>query len=106
LRDKYNIPDNVFKSACGFGGGIGLAGEETCGAFLGGAMVIGFLFGRSYKEVGNILKLRTVSEYRRRLKQKFDIEYVSFNCEDIQKVIMGKGGFKLFKTEELKISIL
>lgn len=103
LKEKYDVPNDVFKSACGLGGGVGLTGEGTCGAFLGGAMVIGYLFGRGFEEVDNILKLRTVSEYVRRYKQKFMDEYGSFNCADIQKKLMGKGGFKLYKPEELEL---
>lgn len=103
LREKYSVPNEVFKAASGFSGGVGSTGQGTCGSFLGGAMVISYLFGRGYENVNDVAKLRKASEYTRRYQKKFLDAYGSFDCAAIQKKLMGQGGFRLYIPEELAL---
>jgi len=41
--------EDAFKAATGLAAGIGLSTEGTCGALIGGAMAIGYFFGRDRK---------------------------------------------------------
>lgn len=103
LKDKYGIPDHLFKAASGFTGGLGLAGEGPCGAFLGGVMILSYLYGRDLKHFDDISKLRDFSKLVRIYKKYFIKEYGSFECADIQKKLFGKGGFKLYNPEEREL---
>ena len=100
VRDLYDVPPQVFQAASGLSGGIGLSGEGPCGAFLGGAMLISSLFGRSIDNLSDKGAMRRSATYVRKFKEYFDAEYGSFNCADIQRKIMGRGGFKLYIPEE------
>jgi len=47
MMELLNIGNKeILKSATGFGGGIGNMGS-TCGAFSGGVLILGILYGRS-----------------------------------------------------------
>jgi len=47
MMELFNIKNKeILKSATGFGGGIGNMGA-TCGAFAGGVLILGILYGRS-----------------------------------------------------------
>jgi len=100
FKEEYNIiSDELFKAGNGLAGGIGLMGS-ACGALTGGAMVIGAISGRSYdnledKEKNSFKSLTMVKE----LTKKFNKEYKTFICFDIQKEIMGKS-YNLWNAEE------
>ncbi|NIQ05495.1 MAG: C_GCAxxG_C_C family protein, partial [Candidatus Korarchaeota archaeon] len=47
---------DVFKAASGLADGLGLSGDGACGALVGGAMVISYLFGRERKDFEDIFK--------------------------------------------------
>ena len=100
VKDLYDVPPEVFKAASGLSGGVALTGEGPCGAFLGGAMLIGSLYGRSLDNLSDKRSMSKAAAHVRKFKQYFDAEYGSFNCADIQRKIMGRGGFKLYLSDE------
>ena len=92
----YNLyPDlrneDIFKSATGLGGGMGLTTKGGCGALAGAIMVISQLTGRSLQNIADPEKQRFVT-YRlgEKLVNKFIIEYGTVTCEKVQEKLMGK----------------
>jgi len=68
LGDSVN---DLVPLATGFGGGIGGSKKETCGALVGGVLVLGALFGRDSSDQDDEV-VYTLSElYRQRLLKKF-----------------------------------
>jgi C_GCAxxG_C_C family probable redox protein len=102
VKDRYDVPPEVFKAASGLSGGVALTGEGPCGAFLGGAMLIIYMYGRSLENLKDKRSMRTAAEYVRKFKEYFDAQYGSFQCAGVQRKIMGQGGFKLYLPEEFE----
>ena len=100
VKDTYDVPPEIFKAASGLSGGIALTGEGPCGAFIGGAMLIGHMWGRSMDNLADKRSMRTAADHVRKFKEYFDAEYGSFQCADVQRTIMGQGGFKLYLPDE------
>lgn len=100
FHDVFGFPsENVVKAGSGLGGGVGLTGN-TCGALIGAAMVVSFRKGRSYENLDDdtpTLSFRMAKE----LCERFEEEYGSVNCYDIQEVIMGDS-FNLWNEEEYR----
>lgn len=71
-------------------GGLGLTGEGACGALIGGAMVVSYLFPRTYSNFDDPERKRWKT-YRlvKRLLNKFVREYGGCKCRDVQKKIFG-----------------
>jgi hypothetical protein len=63
-------------------------------------MLIGHMYGRSLDNLKDKRSMRTAATYVRKFKEYFDAQYGSFQCADIQRKIMGQGGFKLYLPEE------
>jgi len=95
------ISDEVFKASTGFSGGIGLMGG-TCGAFIGGVIVLSNFLGREYKYFNDPQEIRRknyhlVIELSDRFKQKYN----SYICKNIQERIMGRS-FNFWNPDEYK----
>ena len=85
-----NIPDEVFKGATGLAGGIGLQGY-ACGALSGGAIALSCYMGRDIAHFDDPEKIRFQSfRLCEKLVRKFEAEYGSANCADIQTKLMGR----------------
>jgi C_GCAxxG_C_C family probable redox protein len=93
--------DDVFRSASGLADGLGLTGDGACGALVGGAMVIGYLFGRKKKDFSDMMKPMTSYMLTKRLHDRFVEKYGTCRCYDIQKSLMGRT-FNLYDPSELK----
>lgn len=93
--------DDVFRSASGLADGLGLTGDGACGALVGGAMVIGYLFGRKKKDFSDMMKPMTSYILTKRLHDRFVERYGTCRCYDIQKSLMGRT-FNLYDPSELK----
>jgi C_GCAxxG_C_C family probable redox protein len=80
--------EQAFKSSYGLGGGAGLCSRGTCGAVVGGIMVISSLIGRSYKDFtsGRNPECYAVS---RNFLEAFQKEYGTILCGEVQTKIMG-----------------
>ena len=93
--------DDVFRSASGLADGLGLTGDGACGALVGGAMVIGYLFGREKEDFSDMMKPMTSYILTKRLHDRFVERYGTCRCYDIQKSLMGRT-FNLYDPSELK----
>jgi C_GCAxxG_C_C family probable redox protein len=93
--------DDVFRSASGLADGLGLTGDGACGALVGGAMVIGYLFGRKKKDFSDMMKPMTSYILTKRLHDRFVEKYGTCRCYDVQKSLMGRT-FNLYDPSELE----
>ena len=99
LIDYFPIEEILFKAASPCSGGIANAGTGPCGGFLGGALVIGYFFGRDFlhrTESGKNYKDR---ELVNALRTKYYEHYGGVICRDVQKAVFGHS-FDLFDPEE------
>ena len=92
LQDALGISDpNVFKAASGFAGGIGLAGDSACGAYVGGVMIMSGYLGREKDNFGDPERVRFKSfDLARQLHDLILKEFGSVNCHDIHNHIYGR----------------
>ena len=96
--------DDVFRSASGLADGLGLTGDGSCGALVGGAMAISYLFGREKKDFSDMLKPMRSYMMVKKLHDRFVEQYGSCRCYDIQKRLMGRT-FNLYDPSELEKAI-
>ncbi len=97
IQENLNLTDEgAFKAATPLVGGVALMGD-TCGAVIGGLMAIGLVFGRSKIEDGEALSkcLRPARMFYRRFQQ----QYGSCICRDLQKIALGRS-FDMTKKED------
>lgn len=98
-----HVSDDVFQSAAGFAGGIGLAGHDCCG-LLGGVMLISCFKGRIRTDFQDEARSnRETYRMTRLLLNRFIEMYGTTNCRTVQEKIMGqpfdlstKEGYKAF----------
>ncbi|MFX1398767.1 MAG: C-GCAxxG-C-C family protein [Promethearchaeota archaeon] len=93
--------DDVFKAASGLADGLGLTGDGSCGALIGGSMVIGYLFGRERKDFSDSQKPIKSYILVKKLHDQYLKEYGSCRCHDVQKTLTGKS-WNLWDPVELK----
>lgn len=91
--------DDVFKAASGLADGLGLSGDGTCGALVGGAMVISYLFGRERKDFEDMFKPLKSYLLARKLHDQFVEKYGTCRCYDLQESLMGRT-FNLLDNKE------
>jgi len=96
--------DDVFKAASGLADGLGLTGDGTCGALVGGAMVISYLFGRERKDFEDMLKPMKSYLLVKKLHDQFVEKYGTCRCSELQKTLMGRT-FNLLDRKEFKEAI-
>lgn len=82
--------DDVFKAASGLADGLGLTGDGTCGALVGGSMVISYLVGRERKDFSNMLKAAKSYYMVKELHDQFVKEYGTCRCHDLQQSLIGR----------------
>ncbi len=84
------IGDDVFKSATGLAGGIGLTGN-TCGALLGGVLVLSHFLGREYDNFADPEGIRFETfALAKSLVENYESEYGSAKCEKVMTKVMGR----------------
>ena len=91
--------DDVFKAASGLADGLGLSGDGTCGALVGGAMVISYLFGRERKDFKDIFKPMKSYLLAKKLHDQFVEKYGTCRCYNLQESLMGRTFNLLDRTE-------
>jgi len=102
ISDALNIDiDNIFKAASGLADGLGLTRNGTCGALMGGAMVIGYLFGRERRDFEDMMKPMKSYLLCKKLHNDFLKIYGTCRCWDIQMSLMGRT-FDLLDKDEFK----
>ena len=83
--------DKVFKAATGFAGGIGVLGDGSCGAYIGGVMLIGLHLGREINNFKDPKKIRWKTyELVKQFHDKFIEHYGNVTCREIQCKIFGR----------------
>ena len=91
--------DDVFKAASGLADGLGLSGDGTCGALMGGAMVISYLFGRERKDFKDMFKPMKSYLLAKKLHDQFVEKYGTCRCCNLQESLMGRTFNLLDRTE-------
>jgi C_GCAxxG_C_C family probable redox protein len=87
--------DDALKAATAFGGGIGRKGS-ACGALIGGSMALSLLYGRSYDDMMKGYESSKgplegkLDLLIKKLGERFEQEYNSLLCNDIEKKIFGR----------------
>ena len=83
--------EDIFKSASGLGGGVGLTCKGHCGALSGGVMVLSQVYGRELSEIADPERKRAVAfRLGEKMAQNFLDEYGTIICEKIHKKVMGR----------------
>ena len=92
LQDALRIRnDDIFKAATGLAGGVGLAADSGCGAYLGAVLILGSLLGRERNRYADPEGIRfKTHQLSRKFREKFIQEYGSVTCRDIQNKILGR----------------
>ncbi len=96
--------DDVFKAASGLADGLGLTGDGSCGALVGGSMVIGYLFGREKHNFSDMYKPMKSYSLVKKLHDEYIKKYGTCRCYDVQKSTIGKT-FNLWDPKELKNAV-
>ncbi len=96
--------EDVFKAASGLADGLGLTGDGSCGALVGAAMVISYLFPRERKDFADMFKPMKAYALVKELHDRFVEKYGSCRCHDIQMKLMGRT-FNLWNMEEMKEAV-
>jgi len=83
--------DAVFAAATGLAGGLGLAGDATCGALVGASLAFGLLYPRKRENFDGDRenKYRTY-ELTQQLRERFIEAYGSITCHAIHRQLMGR----------------
>lgn len=96
----HNYPDLV-KASFPLCGGVINTTQGTCGGLTGGALVIGYLYGRNKEEFEKTIFNRKSLSLAKKLFDKFIQEYNSIICKGVQNKIMERS-FDLWYEEEKK----
>ncbi len=93
--------EGVFKAATGLADGVGLTGDGHCGALSGGAMAIGYFFGRTRDDFPRMQKQLKACFLAKKLHDEFVEKYGTCRCADIQRKTLGRF-FNLYDPAEMK----
>jgi len=93
--------EDVFKAGSGLADGLGLTGDGACGALVGSSMVISYLFGREYKDFGDMYKPMQSYRLVKKLHDKYVEKYGSCRCYNVQESLVGRT-YNLWDPKDLK----
>ena len=93
--------NDVFKAGSGLADGLGLTGDGSCGALIGASMVISYLFGREYKDFGDMYKPMESYRLVKKLHDTYVENYGSCRCHDVQESLLGRT-YNLWDPDDLK----
>jgi C_GCAxxG_C_C family probable redox protein len=86
-----NFDNAVFEAATGLAGGLGLAGDSTCGALLGATLTFGLVSPRHRDQFSGDKENKYRSfRMAQKLRQKYLDTYGSIRCHDIHRQILGR----------------
>lgn len=92
--------EQVFKSATGLCGGIGLVNDSTCSAYIGGVMAVGLVFPRERKNFDGDRENKYLNfELVQQLRSKFVDEFGTNRCAQLHEKKYGRS-FDLLDKEE------
>jgi C_GCAxxG_C_C family probable redox protein len=91
LQEHLQLSDGeAFRAASAFAGGVARMGE-TCGALSGGIMAIGLAYGREkLEDTMHSHGYAKAMELSIKLCERFEKEFGSVKCRDIQKSLFGR----------------
>jgi C_GCAxxG_C_C family probable redox protein len=100
LQKVFNVgDDNLFRDSFGLAGGLGCTCSGTCGALAGGVLILNSLYGRTKEQFEQqgpspLQSPRCAWEEKgmvlaQKLASRFEQEYGSIICGDVQTKIMG-----------------
>ena len=101
IQDTLGLKDDgTFKAANAMNAGVGCSSRGTCGALAGSVMVISSLCGRTRTRFDDVDRIRA-RPYgpAQRLLEKFENEYGSGICGEIQRRLIGRS-FNLLVPEQ------
>jgi C_GCAxxG_C_C family probable redox protein len=102
LEVRNSDTDAIFKCATGFAGGIAQQTDGSCGAYVAGAMMLGYFIGRVRDDFTDPEKIRYKTfALVSKLHRKFIEEYGTVTCGNVHMKIMGRP-FYIKDPEELK----
>ncbi|MCX6004465.1 MAG: C-GCAxxG-C-C family protein [Chloroflexi bacterium] len=87
LQEQFNLGDSCTLKAATAMPGIALRGE-TCGAVVAAIMALGLAFGREKPE--DFAAVQRTTSAARKLCKRFEEEFGSCNCRDVQHHIFGR----------------
>ena len=96
--------DDIFKAATGLADGVGLTGDGHCGALSGGVLAIGYLFGRTKEDFGDMMKLVKANLLSKKLHDRFVKKYGTCRCADLQNSFFGRF-YNLYDPDEMKAAM-
>lgn len=92
VLDTLDLERNeLFQAATPFAGGIGLAGDGSCGAYLGSMLLIGDRVGRSRADIADPTGIRFKTHaLAGKFRDAFVAEFGSVTCGAVQTDLMGR----------------
>lgn len=93
--------DDVFRAGSGLADGLGLTGDGSCGALVGASMAISYLFGREYKDFGDMYKPMESYRLVKKLHDQYVEKYGSCRCHNVQESLVGRT-YDLWDPNDLK----
>jgi C_GCAxxG_C_C family probable redox protein len=83
--------DELFKSATAFAGGIGMEGDGSCGAYIGGVLILGDHVGRTRADFRDAdgVRFRTYA-LTKQFHDWFVAEFGSVTCREVQQRLFGR----------------
>jgi len=103
LQNILQIKDeSLFRASYPLSGGLGSTTQGTCGALSGGAMVLGYLYGRERHEFERGISNKKAALLSKRLYERFVQEYGSCICRNIQTRLFGRS-FDFWNEDDKKL---
>jgi C_GCAxxG_C_C family probable redox protein len=93
--------DELFKAASGLADGIGLTGNGSCGALVGGVMVLGWLYGRERKDFQDMFKPMFSYQLAKELHDRFVEQFGHCRCHNLQAQVCGRA-YNFWKPGEIE----
>jgi hypothetical protein len=93
------VDDQVFQAIQGLSGGTVSFGSGTCGALVGGIVMIGSEVGRTKVQFDNQTPNRKVVEIGHKLAERFNEYYDGITCAEVQTKEMGRA-FNMLDAED------
>jgi mannitol-1-phosphate 5-dehydrogenase len=92
ISDTLGIFDeNVFNAATGLSGGLGLDGDSTCSALLGGVLAIGLVYPRTRQNFSGARENKYSNfDLTQQLIDRFRSQFGSLRCHDIHTRLLGR----------------
>lgn len=84
------VDEEVAMAVHPLSGGLGLSGEETCGALLAAVMAVGLVYGRSLDEMRKGEVKMKVYALAKAIREEFKRQVGATRCCEIQERLMGR----------------